>query len=65
MLLHDGDLGGLLSAFTRIEPEDNSIVLFPGRCVHEVTEVKCDPGDFGAGRFSLNGALWELHADGC
>ena len=65
LLLHDGDLGGLLNAFTRIEPEDNSIVLFPSRCVHEVTEVKCDPGDFGAGRFSLNGALWKLRADGC
>ena len=65
LLLHDGDLGGLLNAFTRIEPEDNSIVLFPSRCVHEVTEVQCDPGDFGAGRFSLNGALWKLRADGC
>ena len=61
LLLHDG-MGG---SFTRLEPEDNSIVLFPSRCFHEVTEVQCDPGDFGAGRFSLNGALWKLRADGC
>ena len=61
LLLYDD--GG--SAFTRIEPEDNSIVLFPSRCFHEVTTVECDPDDFGAGRFSLNGALRKLHADGC
>ena len=65
LLLHDGGLESWLSAYTRLEPEDNSIVLFPSRCVHEVTEVECDPGDFGAGRFSLNGALWKLRADGC
>ena len=61
LLLYDD--GG--SAFTRIEPEDNSIVLFPSRCFHEVTTVECDPDDFGAGRFSLNGALRKLRADGC
>ena len=61
LLLHDG---AGVSSFTRLEPEDNSIVLFPSRCVHEVTEVKCDPGDFGAGRFSLNGAFWKPRADG-
>ena len=57
LLLYDG--AGAKS-FTRLEPEDNSIVLFPSRCVHEVTKVECDPGDFGAGRFSLNGALYRL-----
>ena len=57
LLLHDG---AGVSSFTRLEPEDNSIVLFPSRCVHEVTKVECDPGDFGAGRFSLNGALYRI-----
>ena len=61
LLLYDD--GGI--AFTRLEPEDNSIVLFPSRCFHEVTTVECDPDDFGAGRFSLNGALRKLRADGC
>ena len=57
--------GAEVYTFTRLEPEDNSIVLFPSRCVHEVTTVECDPDDFGAGRFSLNGALRKLRADGC
>ncbi len=33
----------------RVEPQDNSIVLFPSRCVHEVTLLERDPTDFGAG----------------
>ena len=60
----------MASAFTRIEPLDNSIVLFPSRILHryilhEVTLVECDPGDFGAGRFSVDGALRRRRADGC
>ena len=62
LLLYDGLAA---STFTRIEPLDNSIVLFPSRILHEVTVVECDPGDFGSGRFSVNGALQELRADGC
>ena len=62
LLLHDGVVA---STFTRIGPLDNSIVLFPSRIPHEVTLVECDPGDFGAGRFSVNGALRKLRADGC
>ena len=42
----------------RVEPQDNSIVLFPGRCVHEVTLPECDPTDFGAGHFSVNTHVW-------
>ena len=38
-------------------------VLFPSRIPHEVTVVECDPGDFGAGRFSVNGALRKPRAD--
>lgn len=62
LLLHDGVVA---NTFTRIEPLDNSIILFPSRTPHEVTLVECDPGDFGAGRFSVNGALRKPRADGC
>ena len=69
LLLHDGD-SLVVSPFTRIEPSDNSIVLFPSRILqrhilHEVTLVECDPGDFGSGRFSVDGALRRRRADGC
>ena len=60
LLLHDGEVA---NTFTRIEPLDNSIILFPSRIPHEVTLVECDPGDFGAGRFSVNGALRKPRAD--
>ena len=60
LLLHDGKVA---NTFTRIEPLDNSIVLFPSRCVHEVTLVECDPGDFGAGRFTVNSFVWERRVD--
>ena len=62
LLLHDGLVA---SPFTRIEPLDNSIILFPGRIPHEVTVVECGPGDFGAGRSSVNGALRKRRADRC
>ena len=62
LLLHDGVAA---KAFTRIEPLDNSIILFPSRIPHEVTLVECDPGDFGAGRFTVNGGLRKRRADGC
>ena len=62
LLLHDGVAA---KAFTRIEPLDNSIILFPSGIPHEVTLVECDPGDFGAGRFTVNGALRKRRADGC
>ena len=60
--LHDGEVA---NTFTRIEPLDNSIVLFPSRSVHEVTLVECDPTDFGAGRFSVNSYVWTRPVDGC
>ena len=62
LLLHDGVVA---NTHTRIEPLDNSIVLFPSHCVHEVTLVEGGPGDFGAGRFSVNGALRTRRTDGC
>ena len=62
LLLHDGEVA---NTFTRIEPLDNSIVLFPSRCVHEVTLVEGDPDDFGAGRFSVTGYVLTRPVDGC
>ena len=32
----------------------NSIVFYPGACVHEVTPVACEPDDFTAARLSVN-----------
>ena len=59
LLLHDA--GG--AAFTRIEPQYNSIVFFPAACVHEVTAVESDGAfaspreNFGDARFVIQGGL--------
>lgn len=42
-------------AFTTIEPDANSLILFPSRCMHEVAPVHVPSGDLSAGRFSANG----------
>ena len=54
LLLHDGPKA---DTFTRLEPLDNSLVVFPAISWHEVTVVEGDPDDFGKGRFSVNAAL--------
>ena len=54
LLLHDGEVA---NTHTRIEPLDNSIVLFPSHCVHEVTLVEAGPTDFDTGCFPVYGAL--------
>ena len=41
--------------YTCIEPDDNSLILFPSRCVHEVSPVHVAHQQLQAGRFSLNG----------
>lgn len=63
LLLYDTDLkgDGYSLAFTRIQPEDNSIVFFPSACVHQVTPIHCTSGDLRDSRFTLNG--W-LHGHG-
>ena len=43
--------------FTRLTPLDNSLVLFPSHCHHQISPVVCDTADFGHGRFTLNGWL--------
>ena len=55
LLLHDGD--GEAGAFTRIEPQHNSIVLFPGACVHQVAAIESESRDFADARFAILGGL--------
>ena len=58
LLLYDTDLeAGSCSptAFSRIEPLRNSLVVFPSGYYHEVTPVECATDDFGDGRFTVNG----------
>lgn len=61
LLLHDGD--GEAGAFTRIEPRHNSIVFFPGACLHQVAAVESESPDFGDARFALLGGLRDAFAD--
>jgi Rps23 Pro-64 3,4-dihydroxylase Tpa1-like proline 4-hydroxylase len=44
-------------SFTRIEPEDNSIVLFPSNAMHEVEPVRAISSALEHGRFTINGWL--------
>ena len=60
LLLYDTDVNAGdcdLSAFSRIEPFDNSLVIFPRIWFHEVTPVRSASGEFADGRFGLN-CLW-------
>ena len=50
-------------AFTRIDPQHNSIVFFPSGCWHQITPVHGGGDDFGDGRFTVNGWLC-AQADG-
>ena len=58
LLLYDTDPAtsrGTATAFTRIEPLHNSLVVFPSDAYHEITPVECDTRDFLDGRFTVNG----------
>lgn len=60
LLLYDTDVNAGdcdLSAFSRIEPIDNSLVIYPRIWFHEVTPVQSASGEFADGRFALN-CLW-------
>ncbi len=43
----------------RIRPAHNAFVAFPPETEHEVEPVRCDPDDWGAGRFSIGGFVLE------
>jgi len=51
------------SAYTRIEPLDNRLLLFAGNTYHEVAEVRCDPTDWEARRFAVCGWFRETVRD--
>ena len=53
-LLYDTDTKKMLmnETFTRIEPVNNSIIIFPSNCFHEVTRISCNSSDYKDGRFS-------------
>jgi Rps23 Pro-64 3,4-dihydroxylase Tpa1-like proline 4-hydroxylase len=58
LLLFDTDIENNLyttSTFTRIEPEDNSIVFFPSACFHSVVPVSCPSQELANSRFVING----------
>ena len=55
LLLHDSDSDAC--AFTRIEPQHNSIVFFPSSCIHEITAIENSIDDFGGARFAIHGWL--------
>lgn len=59
LLLHDGDGS---QAFTRVEPQHNSIVLFPASSLHEVAPIVSNSANFPAARFAIHG--W-LHSAAC
>lgn len=40
-----------------VEPAHGKIVVFSSAIAHEVTEVRLDPDDFGAARFSITGFI--------
>ena len=54
LLLYDEDGS---RAFTRIEPQHNSIVLFPASHLHEVATIVGNSADFPAARFAIHGWL--------
>lgn len=41
--------------YTRVDPADNRLVLFPSYVWHEVEAVSCDSGLYADGRFTVNG----------
>jgi len=58
LLLFDSDIATdwyTTSGFTRIVPEDNSIVLFPSAYWHSVVPVSCPSKEFADSRFVING----------
>jgi SM-20-related protein len=52
--LHRFGSSGEIGDFVDIEPEQNSLVVFPSWAVHEVRKVICPSGEFRNSRFALN-----------
>jgi SM-20-related protein len=52
----------LAHSFITLEPENNMLLLFPSRVMHEVLPTYCSSGDFADGRFTLNGWVRSKHS---
>ena len=60
LLIYDRRIGGDTyneSAFTRVIPDDNSLVVFPATAVHEVERLQMPDAPLAHGRFTIVGAL--------
>lgn len=60
LLLYDTSLAPIRyhhTAFSRIEPVRNSLVIFPSCYFHEVLPVRCESESFEDARFTVNGWL--------
>lgn len=49
--------------FVDIEPERNSLLVFPSWAPHEVMPVSCPSGRFLDSRFAINGWVWRVKAN--
>ena len=62
LLVFDSDIQAdtyTRARFTRVVPEDNSIVFFPSPYYHSVLPVHCPSGEFADSRFVINGHLFK------
>ncbi len=58
LLLYDTDIENnrfTTASFTRVEPDDNSILFFPSACYHSVVPVSCPSKEVADSRFVING----------
>ena len=61
LLLHDTDFETgkpKTGLFSRIAPNSNSILFYPGAYFHEITPVTCETNRFVDARFSVTFGLW-------
>ena len=59
LLLFDTDVSqdSCVNKYTRVSPDNNSIIFFPSNIYHQVTPVSCNSPELENGRFTLNGWL--------
>jgi Rps23 Pro-64 3,4-dihydroxylase Tpa1-like proline 4-hydroxylase len=66
LLLFDSDVEAdtyTTSGFTRIVPEDNSLIVFPCNFYHSVVPIRCPSQDFADSRFVINGHVRQRHEE--
>ncbi len=57
LAIYDWDLetGEAAATCTTVVPEQNQLLVLSSHCWHEVLPVRCESGEWDAGRFTLNG----------